>query len=243
VLLTSGAANASATEPSTRQVRVEAIDKPDIEIFMRVDATKHQIATVRNTLERQRGAVGAFAYLDKQAAYAEFKRIFRDKPDLVAKTKPSDLPVSFRVELVEPEKNASSLLSRFEGAPGIDYVAARSTAAQLAADRKRAQLAECGGDPNVALTAYLDVAATRDDEQRVEAALRALPGVAEIRYVSHDEALRRFRCIFINDPNASKTQASELPASYDVVLAPSVVKADVARAIAAIVGANNVTVR
>jgi cell division transport system permease protein len=55
----------------------------------------------------QRDAVGAFidanplvkkkSYVDKQAAYKEFKRLFKDQPDMVSAIRPQDLPTSFTV--------------------------------------------------------------------------------------------------------------------------------------------------
>src|SRR6476619_1282507 len=55
----------------------------------------------------QRDSVGAFidanplvkkkSYVDKQAAYKEFKRLFKDQPDMVSAIRPQDLPTSFTV--------------------------------------------------------------------------------------------------------------------------------------------------
>ena len=40
--------------------------------------------------------VKSFRYLDKEAAYEEFQRIFRRNPDLVNSITADDLPASFR---------------------------------------------------------------------------------------------------------------------------------------------------
>ena len=66
-----------------------------LEIFMATDATDQQITDVDTALKADTN-VKSFRYLDKQAAYNEFKRIFRRKPDLVSSITAADLPVSFR---------------------------------------------------------------------------------------------------------------------------------------------------
>src|SRR5437868_8763204 len=51
-----------------------------LEIFMRVNASKDQIQSVRGALNEDPN-VKTFKYLDKQAAFKEFKTIFRRSPD------------------------------------------------------------------------------------------------------------------------------------------------------------------
>jgi len=50
-------------------------------VFMNVQTTPGEVAAVRAAIEGRPGVVG-FEYLDKPAAYQEFKRIFRNDPDL-----------------------------------------------------------------------------------------------------------------------------------------------------------------
>src|SRR5207244_13307761 len=71
-----------------------------LEIYMKVDATKEQIDAVRSSLDVEKkpaGLVKSYRYLNKDDAYAEFKRIFRRQPDLVNSVTAADLPSSFRV--------------------------------------------------------------------------------------------------------------------------------------------------
>ena len=67
-----------------------------LEVFMKVDATKQQIADVESTLKKDPN-VKSYRHLTQDDAYAEFKRIFRSKPDLVNSITAKDLPESFRV--------------------------------------------------------------------------------------------------------------------------------------------------
>src|SRR5215831_9735895 len=53
-----------------------------LEIFMKVDAPDAQINAVAKALSSDPN-VDHFRHLDKDAAYSEFQRIFRRKPDLV----------------------------------------------------------------------------------------------------------------------------------------------------------------
>ena len=81
----------------------------------------------RRSSTRTRTSKG-FRYLDKDAAYAEFQRIFRRKPDLVNSITAADLPVSFRVAPkagdVPIDKLTSNLAAQYEHAgQGVDDVA------------------------------------------------------------------------------------------------------------------------
>ncbi|HXY93770.1 MAG TPA: permease-like cell division protein FtsX [Acidimicrobiia bacterium] len=91
-----------------------------LEIFMNVSASQDQISAVRNGLDNDPN-VKSYRYLDKKAAYEEFKRIFRNSPDTTRDIRPQDLPASFRVapkraELTETVRN------EFKTQPGVDVV-------------------------------------------------------------------------------------------------------------------------
>lgn len=92
-----------------------------LEIFMTTNATDQQIADVDAAL-RQDPQVKDFRFLDKQAAYEEFKRIFRKDPDLVKNVDPSVLPTSFRIVPAEAEFT-NAIKRRFEPLAGVDDVA------------------------------------------------------------------------------------------------------------------------
>jgi cell division transport system permease protein len=91
-----------------------------LEIFMTVDATGRQIDDVRSTL-RSDTAVKSFAFLDKKAALAEFKRIFRKDPDLTRNVDASALPTSFRIVPRRAELT-NSIQRRYQTVPGVDTV-------------------------------------------------------------------------------------------------------------------------
>jgi cell division protein FtsX len=118
--------------------RVGAIPDPDVEIFMRVKATPAQIAVVRKVVQRS-SSVRTYAFLTHSDALREFRRIYRDQPDVLARATEANLPTSFRVMLVEGKK--PSLLKRaLAGTAGIDEIKQRDHQGELSpavADRPK----------------------------------------------------------------------------------------------------------
>ena len=90
----------------------------DIEFFMKVDASRAQTDSLRNALAAD-GDVSSFVHLSRNDAYAIFKKDFADQPALVASTKPSDLPESFRV-ILEPGRSIAAVVHRYANAAGLD---------------------------------------------------------------------------------------------------------------------------
>jgi cell division transport system permease protein len=91
-----------------------------LEIFMKIDATQQQIDDVKAALLKDPN-VKTFRYLDKDAAYAEFKRIFKRNPDLVSSITAADLPASFRVAPKKAELTAT-VQDTFATQQGVDTV-------------------------------------------------------------------------------------------------------------------------
>jgi hypothetical protein len=92
----------------------------DLELFMRNRATPAQIAGARAVLRSTAGVVWLH-FLDHNDAYAEFRRVFRDNPELVKNTSPRDLPQSFRVKL-SAGTDATAITRRLKALPGADTV-------------------------------------------------------------------------------------------------------------------------
>ena len=91
-----------------------------LEVFMTVDATNTQISDVRSALKSD-PQVKKFTFLDKKAALAEFKRIFRKDPDLTRNVDASSLPTSFRIVPTRAELTPA-IQRRFQTQPGVDQV-------------------------------------------------------------------------------------------------------------------------
>jgi cell division transport system permease protein len=92
-----------------------------LEVFMSVPATSLQIGDVNSALKADTN-VKSFTYIDKKAALAEFKRIFRKDPDLTRNVTSDALPTSFRVVPKRAELT-STIQREFQSKPGVDSVA------------------------------------------------------------------------------------------------------------------------
>jgi len=67
--------------------------------------------------------VKRWKFYDKQAAYDEFRELFKDKPDLVNSVTPDILPPSYRVVPENPDADAvTALAAQFENQPGVKQV-------------------------------------------------------------------------------------------------------------------------
>jgi cell division transport system permease protein len=92
-----------------------------LEIFMTVDATNQQISDIRGGLKSD-AEVKSFTFIDKQAALAEFKQIFRKDPDLTRNVTADALPTSFRIVPKRAELT-DSIQRRYTSEAGVDSVA------------------------------------------------------------------------------------------------------------------------
>src|SRR5205823_6515815 len=90
----------------------------ELEVFMTVDATQSQVNTVRGALHDAPN-VKSFRFLNHEAAYNEFKRIFHNSPDLYKNIGPTDLPESFRVVPTDA-KDTEVIASQFRARSGVD---------------------------------------------------------------------------------------------------------------------------
>jgi cell division transport system permease protein len=90
----------------------------EFEVYMKPDATTQQINTLRSQLDSD-GQIKDAKYISKEAAYEEFQRIFRDKPDLVSSVDPNALPASFRVAPTDV-KQTTVLRDKYNSRPGVD---------------------------------------------------------------------------------------------------------------------------
>jgi cell division transport system permease protein len=92
-----------------------------LEVFMTVSATQQQIDDVAAAIDDDR-QIKDSRFLDKQAAFEEFQRIFRRDPDLVKNVDAESLPTSFRIVPAEAEFT-EAIKRRLEPLAGVDDVA------------------------------------------------------------------------------------------------------------------------
>jgi cell division transport system permease protein len=103
-------------------------------VFMNADASQEQIDNVRADLEGS-PQVQNVIFLDKNAAYEEFERLFSDSPELVDSVSPDILPSSFRVEPVTKDADVVQALGDdFQERPGVLRVVFASDTIRLIQD-------------------------------------------------------------------------------------------------------------
>jgi cell division transport system permease protein len=98
-------------------------------VYMNPDATQDQIDAMQRELEES-PQVESFVFLDKNAAYEEFRQLFeRDSPELIDSVTPDVLPTSFKVKPVDADSNVvRGLQQQFGENPGVREVVAATDA-------------------------------------------------------------------------------------------------------------------
>jgi len=89
-----------------------------LQVYMNTEATQEQIDDIAAELEDD-PEVRNSRYCDKPCAYEEFKRLFRNDPDLVESTEPAALPASFIVTPTDAELTPV-LKERYATLTGVD---------------------------------------------------------------------------------------------------------------------------
>jgi hypothetical protein len=92
----------------------------DLEIFLKTGASSNTAAAIEARLKADQ-SVKSYVYVSTTDAYEIFKRDFADQPALVKSTKPSELPVSFRID-VTPGASVAATLGRYQHLAGVDLV-------------------------------------------------------------------------------------------------------------------------
>ncbi len=102
-------------------------------VFLNPEATPEQIKAVEDDLKNnpqidQNGVT----FVDKQAAYAEFKELFRDSPEMIDSVTPEILPASFRVEPKDKTADTITALSElYKTKPGVKQVVSATDTIKL----------------------------------------------------------------------------------------------------------------
>src|SRR5579884_1523495 len=92
----------------------------ELSIFMQPTASTGETNAVQRQLG-QMSDVKSFRYVNQQAAYQEFKKMFANEPDMVDSVSATDLPPSFRVVPTQAS-DASDIGARFGDFPGVKRV-------------------------------------------------------------------------------------------------------------------------
>ena len=180
----------------------------DLEVFMRVDATDAQVSDVRSRLESS-AVVSRFAYVDRTAALADFRRIYAQQPDLVRNITSDALPTSFRLVL-QQGASPSVIQSLFGGEPGVDAIS----------DPKAKPVQPFNAVHDHAnLQVDMTVDATDAQIQAVRDKLKSFPEVASVAFFDRPAVFALYLLAYRNDPTAVQgLTAAALPVSFRIVL-------------------------
>jgi cell division transport system permease protein len=100
-------------------------------VFLNPNASEDQVAAVRADLDADT-EVESIDFVDKPAAYAEFKELFRDSPEMIESVTPEVLPASFRVEPVAKDSDTVTALSdKYQTKPGVSEVVSATETIRL----------------------------------------------------------------------------------------------------------------
>lgn len=88
-------------------------------VYMNPTATEDQIDSVRTSLD-ENPQVESITFLDREATFEEFQRLFADQPDFVTAIRPEELPQSFRVKPSSTDADVVAAVgSEFENMTGV----------------------------------------------------------------------------------------------------------------------------
>src|SRR5256714_333933 len=93
----------------------------ELEIFMKTNASRSDVDAMKGQLGADKSLVKTYRFLDHNAAYEEFKRIFHDQPALIESTTPEVLPESFRVAPVTA-RFTEQVAINYRNRPGVDTI-------------------------------------------------------------------------------------------------------------------------
>jgi cell division transport system permease protein len=98
-------------------------------VYMNPEATQDQIDAVQRALD-ENPQVESYNFLDKNAAYEEFRQLFeRDSPELIDSVTPDVLPTSFKVRPTDSAADVvRGLQQQFGERPGVREVVAATEA-------------------------------------------------------------------------------------------------------------------
>lgn len=91
-------------------------------VFVKPEATPEQLKAIGDSLAND-PQVANVTFVDKNAAYEEFKELFRDSPEMIESVTPDILPPSYRVEPKDKSADLVRALSDlYKTKPGVKQV-------------------------------------------------------------------------------------------------------------------------
>jgi len=215
-------------------------DKPNppISVFLEADVTEQQRQAVEARLRAVPDAAEV-VFESGEEAYARFKEVFKDDPELVENVRPDSLPASFILTMRDGDAFARAisgpLLDELRAMSGVGDVVYSKGSPPPSPPQRECLMKNPELDGPVQtdwqeISVFLTDEVTDAEKQAIEARLRAaVPGAPDIRLETREEAAERFREIFKDRPELVGSGRPEmLPESYRVRMTDPAVVAAVA---------------
>lgn len=187
-----GVGLAGIADATPKEVHALDARDSDLEVFLAVRASPQQIARVERAV-RSSDLVRRYTFLDQQAAYGEFARIFVDNPELVSRTRASDLPASFRLDVVNGLA-AGPLTRSLNRLSGVTEVTKPG-------DELRDFIVAVIGDPCAGKSEVLVVMQLGTSDSERDRAIDALGGIDAVRSVELVTSEQIFEVLEANLPD------------------------------------------
>lgn len=182
----------------------------DVSILMHDDATRVEIAAVREAILRT-PSVARFAFLDERVLYEELE------PPPSVSVDPEALPVLFRLDLAAGA-TAETVAAEFRDLSGVNGVATRLAPAGPMSEPVELQPEEL---PHFAadLAVFMTVSPTAGEIDAVREIVVTSPEVGYFTYVDQQTAHDEFSKLFRDRPDlVAETPPEALPPSFRLVL-------------------------
>ncbi len=178
-------------------------------VFMEPSATSDQVDAVEQTLLSLEG-IERISYLDRDAARLEFRDMFADNPDVLARGNSEILPASFRVWSSSNDDPPANL-DEIDGVRETFVCLPNGEPAPL-----RTAPAKCQSW-GTAWTTFLHPEASASETEAVRKRLEEIEGLDHIEYVDQQGAYEEFKQLFADDPQlVAGASPAALPASFRV---------------------------
>jgi cell division transport system permease protein len=100
-------------------------DKLEVSIYLQDTATAPQREAISSQLDGS-PEIASYQFLDKDAAFERFRKLFRNNPQLLANTTKDDLPATYLVRMKDPERYTVLAQQFPAGKGGVDQVQGQS---------------------------------------------------------------------------------------------------------------------
>jgi cell division transport system permease protein len=100
-------------------------DKLEVSIYLQDTATAPQREAISTQLDAS-PEIASYQFLDKDAAFERFRKLFRNNPQLLANTTKDDLPATYLVRMKDPERYTVLAQQFPAGKGGVEEVQGQS---------------------------------------------------------------------------------------------------------------------